>query len=394
MSRQRESGFNAYRNMYRAAAPALSGVAALTALVVLASCSPVLLDLEPQPANPIEVLDKSPRMYSIVFELLADSVDTERAAAYLRGGVDHEVRITRKALAAISDSTLYAKLSPREAAELEYYKAKRRYDAGAEQAASYHLKRAMAADKTYRPPYLLLGRMLVARGGLEQAHDLYATVLGWDNADSDALVGLARCELRMGNIARAQAALVDAVIYNRANLGAWSDLEGIAQLRGMSVSNHDAPELGLVRKERGRHYRIVIDDSLKDCPVGATAWIAFASERAVWQYEGKYKRRFGGSRYVLTYEEDVDCYTVLAAAWKTLVGQDSTAISSQDSTACDTAYLEYLGKVAEDGYLVSHVLFDYVCIQAPGAARYFSDEVLARLRDYVNTYVIVPRGQS
>ncbi|MFZ1948315.1 MAG: tetratricopeptide repeat protein [bacterium] len=380
--------------MRRSAAPALVALAGGAAIALLASCSPVLLDLESQPANPIEVLDKSPRIYSIAFEPLADSVDTERAAAYLRGGVDHGVRTSKRVLAAISDSTLYPRLSPRETAELEYYKARKRYDAGAEQAASYHLKRAMAADKTYRPPYLLLGRMLVEHGGLKQAHDLYATVLSWDSADSDALAGLARCELRMGNISQAQAALVDAVIYNRANLGAWSDLEGIAMLQGMSVSNHDAPELGLVRKDRGRHYKIVIDDSLKDCPVEATAWIAFASERAVWQYEGKYRRRFAGGRYVPTYEEDVDCYTVLAAAWKTLIGQDSTAISSQDSTDCDTAYLEHLGKVAEDGYLVSHVLFDYVCIQAPGAARYFSDEVLARLRDYVNTYVIVPRGQS
>jgi tetratricopeptide (TPR) repeat protein len=382
MLRRPESNFN----ILRAVVP--------VALAVLASCSPVLLDIESQPANPIEVLDKSPRVYSIAFEPLADSVDTERAAAYLRGGIDHGVRPSKKALAAVSDSTLYAKLPPRETAELEYYKAKKRYDAGAEQAASYHLKRAMAADKTYRPPYLLLGRMLVERGGLDQAHDLYTTVLSWDNADSDALVGLARCELRMGNISQAMAALVDAVIYNRANLLAWSDLEGLAFLQGLSVVNHDTPELGLVRKDRGRHYTLVIDDSLKDCPVEATAWIAFASERAVWQYEGKYRRRFGGGRYTPTYEEDVDCYTVLAAAWKTLAGQDSTAGSSQDSTACDSAYLEYLARVGEDGYLVSHVLFDYVCIQAPGAARYFSDEVLARLRDYVNTFVIVPRGQS
>jgi tetratricopeptide (TPR) repeat protein len=242
----------------------------------------------------------------------------------------------------------------------------------------------MEADATYRPPYPLLGEMLLKRGAYEQAFDLYSKVLTWDGADSDALVGLARCHLRMGRLDEARTALVDAVIYDRLNLSAWSGLSMVAEIADLSIANRAAPDLGMVRKVRGRHYMIAVDESLKDCPVQAAAWITYASERAVWRYEGKYKTHFGSGSYKNTYEEDIDCYMVLAAAWKTL--------AQQDSLACDRAYLDYLSRVADDGYLVSHVLFDYVCLKAPAAARYFSAEVLARLRDYVNTYVIVPNG--
>ena len=348
------------------------------------SCGPRLLDDPGQSVNPIDILDKSPRIYQIGFRAIADSIETARASAYLQRNLDYAALPGPRVLAAVGDSVRARSLSPREAAQLDYYKARRRYDAGAEQAAAYHVKRAMAADATYRPPYLLLGEMLLGRGALEQAFDLYSKVLTWDSADSDALVGLARCHMRMGKIDDARRALVDAVIYDRLNLKAWSSLQMIAEIRDLSIANHDAPDLGRAGKLRGRHCMIVVDASLEDCPVQAAAWITYASERAVWRYEGKYRRRFGAGRYEGTYEEDIDSYMVLAAAWKTL--------AQQDSTTCDTAYLDYLSRVADDGYLVSHVLFDHVCLEAPAAARYFSVEVLARLRDYVNTYVIVPNG--
>jgi tetratricopeptide (TPR) repeat protein len=356
----------------------------LLAAVVVAclSCSPRFIEEPPQPLNPIEVLEKSPRIYAITFKPIADSIETTRASAYLVGNLDYGMVPTDIVLAAAMDSTLRSELTPRETAQLEYYKARRRYEAGSYQTAAYHLKRAMAADESYRPPYLLLGEMLIDRGGLEQAYDLYTKVLSWDRADSDALVGLARCLIRAGKREEAKKALVDAVIFNRINLDAWNELRLVAALEGRKIAYRDAPDLGQVRKVRGRHYKIVIDDSLRDCPVQATAWIAYASERAVWRYEGKYQRRLGVGKYQPTYEEDVDCFMVLAAAWKTL--------SHQDSIGCETEYLDYLGEVADDGYLVSHVLFDYVCMQTPTAARYFSVEVLGRLRDYVNTYLIVP----
>ena len=356
-----------------AAAPAIGCV----------SCSPTWVDTSARPLNPIEVLEASPRVYSIAFKALADSIDTARASAYLRAGLDYGSAPGKQALAALGDSTLYARLKPRETAELEYYRAQRRYDSGAYQAAADHLKLAMAADASYRPPYLLLGEMLADRGALDQATDLYTKVLTWDAADSDALVGLARCHLGRGNVIEAKRALVDAVIFNRLNLRAWRYLGAVAAFEGKKLANRDAPDLGQARKLRGRYHKIVIDDSLEDCPVQATAWIAYASERAVWRYEDKYKQRFGSTRYAPTYEEDVDCYMVLAAAWKTL--------ASEDSIQCDREYLDFLDGVAADGYLVSHVLFDYSCMQSPSAARYFSVEVIDRLRDYVNTYVIVPK---
>lgn len=348
------------------------------------ACSPVVFDGTGGSASPIDVLDKSPRIYQVGFRAIADSVETARASTYLQRNLDYAALPGPKVLAAVGDSVRARSLSSREAAQLEYYKARRRLDVGAEQAAAYHLKRAMAADATYRPPYLLLGEMLLGRGAFEQAFDLYSKVLTWDSADSDALVGLASCRLRMGNVVEARQALVDAVIFDRLNLKAWSNLHLVAAIQNLSIANHDAPDLGLVKKLRGRHLMIAVDASLKDCPVQAAAWITYASERAVWRYEGKYMKRFGPGRYQSTFEEDIDCYMVLAAAWKTL--------ARQDSTGCDAAYLDYLSKVADDGYLVSHVLFDYVCLETPQAARYFSVEVLARLRDYVNTYVIVSDG--
>lgn len=358
-------------------------LAAVGIVLASASCNPVLLD-SGRSVNPIDVLDGSPRVYQVGFRAIADSVETTRASAYIQRNLDYAAAPGPKVLAAIGDSVGARSLSPRETAQLEYYKARHRFDAGADQAAAYHIKRAMAADATYRPPYLLLGEMLLGRGAYEQAFDLYSKVLTWDGADSDALVGLARCHMRMGRIAEARGALVDAVIYDRLNLKAWSNLHLVAEIQDQSIVNHDVPDLGMARKLKGRHYMIAIDASLKDCPVQAAAWITYASERAVWRYEGKYMRTFGVGRYRNTYEEDIDCYMVLAAAWKTL--------AQQDSLTCDTAYLDYLSKVADDGYLVSHVLFDYVCLEAPAAARYFSVEVLARLRDYVNTYVIVANG--
>jgi tetratricopeptide (TPR) repeat protein len=348
------------------------------------SCSPRLLDDVHETLNPIEILNESPRVYQIAFKPFADSIETARASSYIAGGLDAAMFPSEAVEAALRDSGNVEGLPPRQVAEVEYMKARRRYDAGAERAAGYHLKQAMSADPGYRPPYLLLGEMLLERRAVEEACDVFTRVLERDSTDSDALVGLARCHTMRGRIGDARKALVDAVIFDRVNLKAWSLLGAVANFEGCRVINHDAPELGLVRKLRGRHYKILIDDSLEECPVQATAWIAYASERAVWKYEDKYKHYFGVTKYVPTYEEDVDCYMVLAAAWKTL--------AQEDSSACDPAYLEYLGRVAEEGYLVPHVLFDHVCIKAPGAARYFTSEVIVRMREYVDTYVIIPKS--
>ena len=360
----------------------------IVSIVWFASCSPRMLEDGGRTLNPIEVLERSPRVYEITFKAFADSIETARASSYLSGDLGADAFPSLRVLSALQDSARAAGLSARETAELEFFKARRRFEAGAEQAAAYHLKRAMAADPSYRPPYVLLGGMLLERRAIEQAFDLFSKMLSWDATDSDALVGLARCYMRMGRLDDARKTLVDAVIFNRANLKAWGDLEAVAELQGASIANHDAPELGLARKVTGRRYKILVDDSLQDCPVEATAWIAYASERAVWRFEDKFKMRFGVTKYVPTYEEDVDCYMVLAAVWQTLTQEGA----AQDSVPCSPAYLDYLGRVAEDGYLVSHVLFDHVSIEAPAVAKHFSVEVIARLREYVNTYVIVPKS--
>jgi tetratricopeptide (TPR) repeat protein len=355
----------------------------LAGLAVL-SCSPRLLDQGEASRNPIDILDKSPRIYEIAFKSFADSLETARASSYIAGSLDVALFPGARIEAALGDSEAAEGLQPREVAEVEYIKARRRFDAGASGAAAYHLKQALAADHTYRPAYLLLGELLLERGAVGEACDLFGKVLEQDSTDSDAFIGLARCHMLMGRVDDARKALVDAVIFDRVNLKAWSMLSSIVEFQGCQLANHDAPELGLVRKLRGRHFKILIDQSLQDCPVEATAWIAYASERAVWKYEDKYKEYFGVTKYARTYEEDVDCYMVLAAAWETL--------AQRDSAACDPAYLDYLDRVAVDGYLVSHVLFDRVCIDAPGAARFFTVDVIAKLREYINAYVIVPKS--
>jgi len=348
------------------------------------SCSPQLVKQGEAPRNPIEILDKSPRVYEIAYKSFADSLETARASSYVVGSLGAGLFPGPRVEAALRDSEATQGLDHREIAELEYIKATRRFEVGAYGAAANHLKQAMAADATYRPAYLLLGKMLLGRRAVEEACELFTKVLEQDSTDSEALLGLARCHILMGSFDEARDELVDAVIFDRLNLEAWGLLASMVDLQGCRLADHDAPELGMVRKLRGRHFKLLVDESLRDCPVQATAWVAYASERAVWKYEDKYKHYFGVTKYAPTYQEDVDCYMVLAAAWKTL--------AERDSAACDASYLDYLDKVAEDGYLVSHVLFDHVCIQAPGAARFFTADVIAKLRDYVNTYVIVPKS--
>jgi hypothetical protein len=137
---------------------------------------------------------------------------------------------------------------------------------------------------------------------------------------------------------------------------------------------------------------MIVDSSLVDCPMEASAWIVFASQRAVWQFEGKYQQRYGRTRYEKTYDEDVDCYMSLAVAWKVLSEQsDSTAV---DSLSCKSEYLDFLAEVSDGGHLVSHILMDYICLSSPGTARRLPPDVIDRMRDYVDRFVIVrdPEG--
>jgi hypothetical protein len=187
-----------------------------------------------------------------------------------------------------------------------------------------------------------------------------------------------------GKLDSARQALVDAVIYDRTSLDAWKNLHMLGEVQKFTVADHDVEELGYVREDRGRHYDIVIESSLEECPSQATAWIVFASQRAVWRYEGKFKRTQGLTRYRRTYQEDVDCFMALAAAWKIL--------SQADSLQCESGYLDYMSRVAEEGYLVPHVLFDYVCLETPWAARNFRSEVIDEMRSYIDSYILVMGG--
>jgi tetratricopeptide (TPR) repeat protein len=328
-------------------------------------------------ANPVEILERSPRIYHIGFEPIADSVETARLSMYLMGSIGTGAYLSSLDL---GPDTPYA-VSP---AWGDYLKARRRFEGGATGAAAKHLKNALELDPGFQPSYLLLGKLLFMQGRIKEAEDIYTKVVTWDVTNSEALAGLAKCFMALGQLDNARRALVDAVIFDRANLEAWENLNILGAVQQFEVTGHDAPELSLIRKQRGRHLALIIDASLEECPMQATAWIVFASQRAVWRYEGKYKQYMGVSKYQPTYEEDVDCFMALAAAWKVL--------SQQDTTVCDSNYFDHLDQVADEGYLVPHVLFDYVCVRDPLAARDFSTEVIDELRKYINQYVLVPRG--
>lgn len=342
------------------------------------ACSPRYVRDAGQTANPIEILERSPRIYHIKFEPLADSLDIDLISTYMLGNLaSHYEEIPADNVPGKADS-------PRDEARAEYIKAKRRFQGGAVGPAFTHISRALELDPSYEPSYILLGDLLLAQYRVKEASELFTKIVSGDVTNSDALVGLAKCFMLTGNMDSARKALIDAVIFNRVNLDAWDVLSVLGSAEHFAIHNHDAPELGTVRKMRGRHYDLVVDASLEACPSQATAWIVYASQRAVWRYEGKYKRELGVTRYRRTYEEDVDCYMALAAAWKLL--------SQQDTTSCESPYLDHLGGVADEGYLVPHVLFDYICVRDPLAARGFTAEAIQQMRGYVDRFVLVGEG--
>jgi tetratricopeptide (TPR) repeat protein len=364
-------------NTVRQAIPRWCLAVLLGILAVISSCSPPVVRQPMLDVNPVEIIERSPRIYHIKFEALADSMQAVRASAYLLSGIEDGSE-------SLTDTLSYREVTGPQRARIEYLKAKRRLEVGAGRVALEHVRKALELDPGFRPAYVLLGNMLLAQGRAEEALDLFTKMVSWDVTDSQALIGLGRSYMFLGKLDLARQALVDAIIFDRVNLEAWKSLHMIGMVQEFSVADHDLPELGLVRKMRGRHYDILLDDSLKDCPAQATAWIVYASQRAVWKYEGKFKRYTGKTRYMRTYEEDVDCYMALAAAWKVL--------AENDSSACDSEYLDYLGRVAEEGLLVPLVLFDYVCLEHPQAARGFTAEAIEKIREYVNTFVLVSKG--
>jgi tetratricopeptide (TPR) repeat protein len=354
-----------------------AGACLVSVLLVAAACGPSIQSGSYHTENPVEIIEKSPRVYSIVFEDFADSVETDRALEYLKWDYRSSGR------ADVDTNNLHGG-GPRETAALEYNRAARLYDAGHKRKALGHVRQAMDADPTYRPPYILLGNLLLLQGRLDDARSLFTRVITWDVTDSEALLGLARCYMYTGEIELAKKALVDAVIFNRYNLEAWSTLDMIGSVESFDIADHELPVLGIVRKQRGRHFDLVLDSSLEECPTQATAWIVFVSQRAVWRYEGKFKEYSRKARYAPTYEEDIDCYMSLTAAWQVL--------AETDTSGCDAGYLDHISKVADEGYLVPHVLFDYVCLENPMAARGFPTEVIEKMRAYINTYVIISKG--
>lgn len=363
----------------------LLALAATAFMVLVAACGPTLVRKHDLDRNPVEIIEESPRVYHIKFEHFADSLETVRVINYMAGTAPRGLYIPVD----VGD----VQVSREDSALIEYRKAQKRLDAGVHEAGLMHIRRAIDLDPAFLPSYVVLARIFLADGQVLRAKDLLEQVLARSPTNSEALIELARCHMYLGQLEDARAALIDAVIFERTNLDAWGELKRLGMVQDFDVATRDAPELAFVEKARGRNLDMVVDSSLVDCPVGASAWIVFASQRAVWQFEGKYQQRYGKTRYERTYDEDVDCYMSLAVAYKVLSGQrDSLAVA--DSASCDNDYLDFLAEVSDGGHLVSHILMDYICLKSPGTARFLSQEVIDRMRDYVDKFVIIrePEG--
>lgn len=368
--------------MIDARSPRAPAVLIIAFLVTLAAigCGPTVVTRHNFDTNPVEIIEGSPRVYHIVFEDFADSLETVRVRNYMSGTIPYGFHL--------EEELAGREYTRADSAIMEYRKAVKRLEAGAGQAGLKHIQKAIDLNPSFLPSYVVLARIFIADGQILRAKDLLDQVIARNATNSEALIELARCHMYMGQFDAARGALVDAVIFERTNLDAWGELKRLGLVQRFDVATRDAPELAFVEKRRGRNLDMVVDSSLVDCPMGASAWIVFASQRAVWQYEGKYKERYGAVRYERTYDEDVDCYMSLAVAWKVLAQQaDSTAAA--DSAACENDYLDFLVEASDGGHLISHVLMDYICLKAPGAARRFPQDIIDRMRDYVDKFVLV-----
>ncbi len=358
--------------------------AAGLALILAAACAPAAVGTRNLDRNPVEIIDESPRVYHIKFEDFADSLETIRARNYMRAAMPFGLYMDEDAGG--------REYSRADSAIIEYRKAAKRFRAGAGAAAMAHVRRAIELNPAFLPSYVVFARILLADGRVLRAQAVLEQVLSRDPANSEALTVLAKCHEYMGRLDAAREALVDAVIFDRINLEAWGELERLGLALEFDVATRDAPELAFVEKRWGRNLDIVIDSSLIDCPAEASAWMVFASQRAVWRYEGKYRQRYGAQPYERTYDEDIDCYMSLAVAWKVLTARPDSTAAGPD--ACDDDYLDFLARVSDGGHLVSHVLMDYICLNAPGTARRFPPEIIERMRDYVDKYVLIPRQEG
>lgn len=336
-------------------------------------------------SNPIDIIEESPRVYHIKFEDFADSLETMSIRNYMQGTLPYALYMEEP-----ETGVVYSRA---DSAVIEYNKAVKRLEAGVSQAALKHVQRAISLNPAFLPSYVVLARIFLADGQVLRAKELLEQVVERNPDNAEALIDLARCHMYMGQFDEAEKALVDAVIFERTNLDAWGELKRLGHIRDFDVATRDAPELAFVEKGMGRNLDMVVDSSLADCPLGASAWIVFASQRAVWQYEGKYKHRYAGTRYERTYDEDIDCYMSLAVAYKVLVEQrDSVGVA--DSVLCENEYLNFLAEVSDGGHIISHVLMDYICVRAPRTASRFPQDIIERLRDYVETFVLVRREEE
>jgi Flp pilus assembly protein TadD len=177
------------------------------------SCTAIPPAVPASSTNPMEVLQRSPRVYHVEYTAMVDSMETALATTYLAGGMRAERPFRRPADDAPEQG------STRDRALAEYWAARDLLETGADSAAVALLEKALETDPTFMMGHMYLGEVLLGQGRVEDAAVIFARILSHDSRNSRAIAGLARCYLKIGDGDKARSALIDAVIFDRAKRG-------------------------------------------------------------------------------------------------------------------------------------------------------------------------------
>ncbi|GMU01450.1 hypothetical protein KH5H1_55700 [Corallococcus caeni] len=118
-----------------------------------------------------------------------------------------------------------------------------------------------------------------------------------------------------------------------------------------------------------------------------TAWLAFASCKALWLGEPSHRKEMTGSDSdtQFTSTEELECLNA------TLTGYEVAKQQKDADTTTPDKGLERLGQIAEAGMADMLVLFELASRVHPQATLTMSDDVRQRLRAYVLEYVLLER---
>lgn len=170
----------------------------------------------------------------------------------------------------------------------------------------------------------------------------------------------------------AQEAFLMGVICDRGSAQAWEKLESLLQKKGKKAERFKVKRLAWMaekdkaKKEEGpviegeeelwgelsgEEGPIPLFYNTGKLPQEVTVtWLLYLRNRALWREEGRFQKEFPGEKeYRPSFREEVDCFSVLADAWR-LVRAERPEIQNPDLNA--------LLEIQEKGLLKGYVLFE------------------------------------